>query len=400
MHLCNIAIMDTKNPNSNIICDEEVYEANIYVFKKPVSPGLVPTLMDVNSQPKYTMPVENYIAFVKGRLSYEEALNNITEKTCYSIVRDTALRERDAKKPRRKRRWGRKTRNPFRHYLKINIGFREAYEIALYIAIAVVKLLGPCMQAKSRVGRPITYDAVKMFAALLVKRLFNLSFERLSLMLRGHGISLALSGEAYPCASTLYNYYLKIGIRYYQLAILILYLKIFSKYIAYFGVDLHMGLDSCFVRLDHYAEGFRKGYRCLAKACFKFYAWCWLKWNAIAFVAFSKKGLLSFSKLVPGGVLLADGEFSDRNFLMMLNKRFKLAVNIRFSPWIGFRMEDCYQLRKLVERVFGCLERRKCLYSMFKIPGSIKRDICLACFAHNVVCLLSVVKCCSLFTRL
>ena len=98
--------------------------------------------------------------------------------------------------------------------------------------------------------------------------------------------------------------------------------------------------------------------------------------------------------------MLADGEFSDRNFLMMLNKRFKLAVNIRFSPWIGFRMEDCYQLRKLVERVFGCLERRKCLYSMFKVPGSIKRDICLACFAHNVVCLLSVVKCCSLFTRI
>ena len=64
--------------------------------------------------------------------------------------------------------------------------------------------------------------------------------------------------------------------------------------------------------------------------------------------------------------MLADGEFSDRNFLMMLNKRFKLAVNIRFSPWIGFRMEDCYQLRKLVERVFGCLERRKCLYSMLR----------------------------------
>ena len=56
------------------------------------------------------------------------------------------------------------------------------------------------------------------------------------------GISLALSGEAYPCASTLYNYYLKIGIRYYQPAILILYyLKIFTKYIAYFGADLHMG---------------------------------------------------------------------------------------------------------------------------------------------------------------
>jgi len=238
--------------------------------------------MDVNSQPKYTMPVENYMAFVEGRLSYEEALNNITEKTCYSIVEDIALRERDAKKPRRK------TRNPFRHYLKVNVGFREAYEIALYIAIAVVKLLGPCMQAKNRVGRPITYDA------LLVKRLFNLSFERLSLMLRRHGISLALSGEAYPCVSTLYNYCLKIGIRYYQLAILILYLKIFAKYIAYFRVDLHMGLDSCFVRLDHYVKAFYKGYRCLAKACFKFYAWCWLKWNAIVFVAFSKEGLLSF----------------------------------------------------------------------------------------------------------
>jgi len=49
--------------------------------------------MDVNSQPKYTMPVENYIAFVKGRLSYEAALDKITEKTCYSIVKDIALRE-------------------------------------------------------------------------------------------------------------------------------------------------------------------------------------------------------------------------------------------------------------------------------------------------------------------
>jgi len=70
--------------------------------------------------------------------------------------------------------------------------------------------------------------------------------------------------------------------------------------------------------------------------------------------------------------LLADGEFSDRNFLMMLNKRFKLAVNIRFNPWIGFRMEDCYQPRKLVERVFGCLERRKCLYSMFRFQALLR----------------------------
>ncbi|HDJ89916.1 MAG TPA: hypothetical protein ENG40_04410 [Thermoprotei archaeon] len=42
--------METKNPNSNIICDEEVYEANVYVFKKPVSPKLVPTLMDVGDR--------------------------------------------------------------------------------------------------------------------------------------------------------------------------------------------------------------------------------------------------------------------------------------------------------------------------------------------------------------
>ena len=70
--------------------------------------------------------------------------------------------------------------------------------------------------------------------------------------------------------------------------------------------------------------------------------------------------------------MLADGEFSDRNFLMMLNKRFKLAVNIRFNPWIGFRMEDCYQPRKLVERVFGCLERRKCLYSMFRFQALLR----------------------------
>ena len=182
MHLCNIAIMDKENPNSNIICDEEVYEANVYVFKKPVSPRLVPMLMNVNSQPKYTMPVENYIAFVKGRLSYEEALNNITEKTCYSIVEDIALRERDAKKPRRK------TRNPFRHYLKTNIGFKEAYEIALCIAIAVVKLLGPpCSKLEMGAGRPIIYGVVKIFAALLVKRLFNLSFEKLSRMLREYG---------------------------------------------------------------------------------------------------------------------------------------------------------------------------------------------------------------------
>jgi len=59
--------------------------------------------MDVNSQPKYTMPVENYVVFVKGRLGYEEALSNIVEKTCYSIVEEMAWREREAKKPRRKR---------------------------------------------------------------------------------------------------------------------------------------------------------------------------------------------------------------------------------------------------------------------------------------------------------
>jgi len=155
--------------------------------------------------------------------------------------------------------------------LKTNIGFREAYGIALCIAIVVVKLLGPpCMQARDGAGRPIIYDVVKIFAALLVKRLFNLSFEKLSRMLREYGISLALSGEAYPCASTLYNYCLKIGLHYYQLAVLILYLKIFAKYVAYFGVDLHMGLDSCYVRLDHYVKAFYKGYRCLVKANFKF----------------------------------------------------------------------------------------------------------------------------------
>jgi len=44
--------MDKENPTSNIICDEEIYEANGYDFKKHVSPRLVPTLMDVNSQPK------------------------------------------------------------------------------------------------------------------------------------------------------------------------------------------------------------------------------------------------------------------------------------------------------------------------------------------------------------
>jgi len=57
--------------------------------------------MDVNSQPKYTMLVENYMVFVKG--GYEEALSNIIEKTCYSIVEEMAWREREAKKPRRKR---------------------------------------------------------------------------------------------------------------------------------------------------------------------------------------------------------------------------------------------------------------------------------------------------------
>ena len=398
---CNIANMakEPETPTSSNIVNEEVYEPNVYAFVKPVTPRLISTLMDVESWPKYTMPVENCIILIKAKPSSEEVLEEMAEETSYNVVKRIMWMERESKKPEKKRSWGIKTRNPFRHYLKVNIGFKQAYEVALCVAIAVVKLLGPpCRQAGA--GRPPIYDVVKVFAALLVKRLFNLSFEKLSRMLKEYGISLALSGEAYPCASTLYNYYLKINLCYYQLAVLLLYLKVFAKYVAHFRLDCHMGLDSCYVRLDHYVEAFYKGCERLVKARFKFYTWCWLKWNVVAFIAFSKEELLEFSRLIPGGLLLADGEFSDRKFLMALSKRFRLAVNVRFKPWIGFKVEDCYWLRKLVERVFGCFERRRCLYSMFRLPCSIKRDLCLACFAHNVVCLLSVIKCCKLFVRL
>ena len=351
--------MSRKPPHNEVNIVEDTDKINVHVFRKPVTRRLALRLLSVDSQPRYTMPVRNFIVLVKAPLNYDQALEGAIAVTAEHVIREAARREREAKKSPRKKSWGAKTRNPFRHYLEYKPSFHEAYEMALAVACSVFTMLGgPVKPRLSGVGRHNTYDPVKVFAALLVKKLFDLSFGELSRALRQNSVNLSLGKESYPSASTLYRYYIKTPLLCYQLAVMVLWLRAYSRFAAKFYKGLVVAVDSSYVSLDLYVERLQKGVERLFRAKYKFYVCSWLKFNMIVFLCFSKDELNGFLSMMPGGVLLGDGEFSDRKFLFRLRSKFLISVRVRFRPWIGARFAPLYRLRKLVERVFGCFERR------------------------------------------
>jgi len=77
---------------------EDADKINIHVLKKPVTRRLALRLLSVDNQPRYTMPVENFIVLVKALLNYDQALDGAIAVTAEHMIRGASRREREAKK--------------------------------------------------------------------------------------------------------------------------------------------------------------------------------------------------------------------------------------------------------------------------------------------------------------
>jgi len=63
-----------KPPHNEVNIVEDTDKINVHVFRKPVTRRLTLRLLSVDSQPRYTMPVRNFIVLVKAPLNYDQAL--------------------------------------------------------------------------------------------------------------------------------------------------------------------------------------------------------------------------------------------------------------------------------------------------------------------------------------
>ena len=147
----------------------------VFLFVTPLSFNEAKKFLDINAYPDFTDP-ENFIILLSDVPEFEEAIEIVSEIAVQSVVAEILRREREAKKPERKRAYsGKKTRDPIvREIDKIfkKLSFKQLYAWCLFIAITLTMTIGPPYSYKGR-GRRFRYDPVKVAALVLLRLIYG-----------------------------------------------------------------------------------------------------------------------------------------------------------------------------------------------------------------------------------
>jgi len=118
----------------------------VFLFATPLSFNEAKKFLDINAYPDFTDP-ENFTIPLSDVPKFEEAIETVSEIAVQSIVAEILRREREAKKPERKRAYsGKKTRDPIiREVDKTfkKLSFKQPYTWHLLIPITLTMTIGP-----------------------------------------------------------------------------------------------------------------------------------------------------------------------------------------------------------------------------------------------------------------
>jgi len=374
----------------------------IYVLKKPLNER--ETIAFMTSYQPYSIIPSNFFAICKLKSSFDNILNEIIAHENQRILNETLYNERMKLRNEKKRPWSQRTRRPFRYIIdSVRPTFKDRYILAL----KVVDIIGtPFTISTNKRGRKCTYDLSKTTAAILAKG--ELSFESLSKEIESLGIDFTINGsKKYPKHSYLHELFEKVSEEYYQNALNALDNMIKQEY-SMFEEDIeNYAGDNTAIKCDA-LEKRRIRYKIrLARANYHIFVCSRIGTNSITYIANGTNKVKDLMSVLPEhSLLVLDAEFdveSNYNYALLngidiqvRQKKTKPRKRGRKKGKERFNIKK-YRKRKLVERVFGNMVKRRILlyYRKNKMKGSILIGI-----NHNIINYYKSEKWCSLFINI
>ena len=370
---------------------EEAETPSLLALKRPLTARQALSML--NPKHNTSLTHSSWCAFVKGKLSFSEALKAACEMSTSYYVEETARLEREKALRPRKARWGLKKRS-FLPKLVPQPSPRDIWPMALKAAATASKLCR--WHRKGRV-----HDPVKLLASLLLKYVPTpKSYRQLAYMLKAEGLSTGLKREAYPSKSTRFHASKTIPLLVLATAITVLYLQLFALYAEKLGRAIlnHpvFALDSTYIGFDRFSKH--------GRLLLRFSILYWPLGGAVACVF---NGARRFSKLVwllpQWAVLTGDSEFWCRSLLLACLAR---GVTVAIKPKgrgrrpIGLKVDmGWYWARKVCEQVFGHIAKRRRLLLAKTGRGAVV-SILLLLAGCNLIALWRGARILELFTRI
>jgi|GEM_PF-2398931 len=320
-----------------------------------------------------------------GMPTFEEVVFEVLATVSTYYVEEYAKYLEEKRLRGKKARWALKTRSYFRGYAD-----EPDVEDLWLCAVAVARIVAECVDIG--IGGRV-HDPALLLAALMLKYAYKpLSFRELAKLLRRHGLSTGVRGEAYASKSTLHRAFHGVKPEAINLAIALLYLLIHAFWCYRLGGAVgHIQLyaaDTFYVVLDGYATRIVKGVEKDVKEAVRATALVWVPESCVVAVVSSAKAASGWVELLPRGSLLTgDGEFDCRELLLAcLANGVKVAIPGAASHrpvGLGVDMSK-YWVRKLCEKVFGAAERRASTLR-FRSAKAGGKAVLLVLAGHNLL---------------
>lgn len=388
-----------KAKNNKNVCIESY---KILVVKKALTKREFLPLM-CNHLPNNKIPGA-YIALIRGKIFYNEILNEIIKRTEKRTINDIQYKTRYSIRNEKKQPWSIKTRAPFRGKIdNVKITFKDKIKLAEKVT---QELGAPYEQSKR--GAPPTYDLKKVTATLLIKGMT--SFSDLSSKIKEIEYIMTIDkSEKYPCSSILHYTFEKIPKRYLEKAVERLdelSVECFLK----FEEDLNTFVtDNSAITCETLKEKTVTMKPELHREFHKYMAVTRNHTNTVRCVKKASNKIKEFLPHIPkGSLLLADAEFDvEENYKDAHKFGIELQVKLKnHKPRKSFRKQakrdfdkKKYSKRKLGERYFGNLESRRFKCYFRKTQNREKFTVLMAC-DHNITEYFKNKVWCDLFIRL
>jgi len=332
-----------------------------------------------------------FIALCRLSSSFAEIVSCLSDRAVYHQVEEILRYERYLLRSELKRPWAFKTRRPFRGRIdRVTLTFQEKIMVAEW----VINEIGPAWVQTLGRGRPMEYDVKRLSAIILVKG--GLSFESLASELKNIGYDATLDGSRRsPCASYLhYIFERKIEGDWLNVAIKMLdemsvtcYSKFDENLDVFVTDNASVSCDTLEIRTIAMTER-------LVKEQQPFLALTRNATNTVRTIMRSTNQIASLIPILPyGSLLIADGEFDvDENYWVSAKNGIELQVKLRKGNVRKPGRKKAkkifdkqkYRKRKLGERFFGSLERRKARCYYIKPENRHKGMLLLGC-EHNII---------------
>lgn len=320
-----------------------------------------------------TLVPAKFTALCRLKTPFNDLIEIICKKEEEKIINEILQKERDLLRSEKKRKWGKRTRRPFRGVIDgINPTFREKLELAK----KVVERLGTPEVSKKRTnrGRKPTYDLKKTIPAVLAKG--DLSFESVSDELKNINYDATLNGSgSSPGHTYLHDLFKDISEEYYKKALKMLddmIVELYSKFKE--NMNVFVGDNSALACETLIKRKIAMELK-LVREIQPFFSLSRIHTNSIRYIGKSTNKIGDAVPYIPeNSILILDSEFDvDDNYWAGINNNIEVQIKQKNTGRIrlpgrkkGKQIFDRkkYNKRKLGERPFGNIEKRKvkCYY--------------------------------------